>query len=120
MKIGVRGSLTACVLALLAFSTTPASATAPPKQEVKSTCEQSGGSYSSGSNYARCEYSNGSYTCNYDVDQCETCINGNCTVETKRPGRIPGLRPKANTLAPPSAPGPAKPAPAKPAPAVKF
>ncbi len=81
------------------------------KQVVKETCSTAGGTYSSGSNYARCQYSNGdSYTCNTDVNQCESCTNGKCTVATKRPGM--GMAPAANKNALPTSSKPARPAPA--------
>lgn len=82
----------------------------------ESACSQAGGTYSSGSNYARCEYSNGdSYTCNTDVNQCESCTNGNCTVSARRHG-MPLLPPSGGMNAQPPKPTPPKPALPLPAP----
>jgi hypothetical protein len=78
------------VIATLLLSTgylAPAGAKENVKDVVKQGCSMAGGSYSSGSNYARCEYSNGdSYTCNTDVNKCESCTKGKCTVSMKQPG----------------------------------
>jgi hypothetical protein len=83
-----------------------------PSPLVHGRAWKAGGTYSSGSNYARCQYSNGdSYTCNTDVNQCETCTNGKCTVAIKRPGM--GMGPAANMQnARPTPSKPARPAPA--------
>lgn len=84
-RINTLSILSAILAAGIYFS--PAQAKEDLKQVVKDGCGQAGGSYSSGSNYARCEYSNGdSYTCNTDVNKCESCTNGKCTVSIKRPG----------------------------------
>src|SRR5688572_12426815 len=78
------------------------------KDVVKSGCSSAGGSYSSGSNYARCEYSNGdSYTCNTDVNKCESCTGGKCTVAIKQPGSS-GVPTGPKVLAPAKSPAPAK------------
>ena len=87
MKFSIRAvSMFSAILAAGIYLA-PAYAKEDVKQTVKETCSVGGGSYSSGSNYARCQYSNGdSYTCNTDVNKCETCTNGKCTVSIKRPG----------------------------------
>lgn len=87
MPSSVYRALFAVVFVFSAFSPGPVNAVDDLKEVVKSGCGSAGGSYSSGSNYARCEYSNGdSYTCNTDVNKCESCTNGKCTVSITRPG----------------------------------
>lgn len=87
MKFSIRAlSMFSAILAAGIYLS-PVYAKEDVKQTVKDACSTAGGSYSSGSNYARCQYSNGdSYTCNTDVNKCESCTNGKCTVSIKRPG----------------------------------
>lgn len=85
LRIQTRWMIVAVVLS--AFLGGTAGAAENVKDVVKQGCSVAGGSYSSGSNYARCEYSNGdSYTCNTDVNKCESCTKGKCTVAIKQPG----------------------------------
>ncbi len=110
MKNAIRRLTMLSALLAASLFLTPAFAADDVKQVVKEGCSQAGGTYSSGSNYARCQYSNGdSYTCNTDVNQCESCTNGKCTVAIKRPGM--GIGPAANMQN-------ARPSPSKPTPAM--
>lgn len=115
MKFSIRAvSMFSAILAAGIYLS-PAYAKEDVKQTVKDTCSTAGGSYSSGSNYARCQYSSGdSYTCNTDVNQCESCTKGKCTVSIKRPGfgKAP-VGPTKNTA--PGKTGPKQPGPTAPA-----
>lgn len=111
MKSIMRTAMMLSTILAASLFLSPAYAKEDVKQVIKEICGQAGGTYSSGSNYARCQYSNGdSYTCNTDADQCEACTNGKCAPAIKRPGM--GMSPAANTNARPVAPKPARPGPA--------
>jgi hypothetical protein len=114
MRSSVYKGLLVTVFAFSALFAGSVSAEENLKEVVKSGCASAGGSYSSGSNYARCEYSNGdSYTCNTDVNKCESCTGGKCTVSIKQPG-TGGAPSGPKVLAPANSPTPGK-GPAAPA-----